>query len=110
VFSERLYQSIELMERYSVELAVDLFAPLNLVINSTAGDQPMNLWRALFSAAFRFAYAGCWSAWWKVAARRHATTRESLLSLADTLWEPDLKALRAIGPVLILPTRRPWIC
>src|SRR5437588_12383408 len=30
VFSERLYQSIELMERYSVELAVDLSSQLNL--------------------------------------------------------------------------------
>ena len=31
VFSERLYQSIELMERYSIELAVDLSRQLNLV-------------------------------------------------------------------------------
>ena len=30
VFSERLYQSIELMERYSIELAVDLLGRLNL--------------------------------------------------------------------------------
>ncbi|PYJ71747.1 MAG: hypothetical protein DME76_00915, partial [Verrucomicrobia bacterium] len=30
VFSERLYQSIELLERYSVELAVDLCLQLNL--------------------------------------------------------------------------------
>ncbi len=31
VFSERLYQSIELMERYSIELAVDLSRRLNLI-------------------------------------------------------------------------------
>jgi hypothetical protein len=30
VFSERLYQSIELMERYSVEMAIDLARRLNL--------------------------------------------------------------------------------
>src|SRR3954447_9270193 len=30
IFSERLYQSIELMERYSIELAVDLLGQLNL--------------------------------------------------------------------------------
>ena len=30
IFSERLYQSIELMERYSIELAVDLLGRLNL--------------------------------------------------------------------------------
>ena len=29
IFSERLYQSIELMERYSIELAVDLLGQLN---------------------------------------------------------------------------------
>ena len=31
IFSERLYQSIEVMERYSIELAVDLLGRLNLV-------------------------------------------------------------------------------
>src|SRR6187401_2013431 len=30
IFSERLYQSIELMERYSIELAVDLLGRLNV--------------------------------------------------------------------------------
>ena len=30
IFSERLYQSIELMERYSIELAIDLLGQLNL--------------------------------------------------------------------------------
>src|SRR5213596_3962423 len=30
IFSEHLYQSIELMERYSIELAVDLLGQLNL--------------------------------------------------------------------------------
>jgi len=30
IFSERLYQSIELIERYSIELAVDLLGQLNL--------------------------------------------------------------------------------
>ena len=31
VFSERLYQSIELMERYSIEMAIDLTRQLNLI-------------------------------------------------------------------------------
>jgi len=38
VFSERLYQSIELMERYSIELAVDISHKLNLV-------EPLRKWR-----------------------------------------------------------------
>src|SRR5262249_35358272 len=39
IFSERLYQSIELMERYSIELAVDLLGQLNLT-------EPLSAWRS----------------------------------------------------------------
>src|SRR5437016_13535022 len=39
IFSERLYQSIELMERYSIELAVDLLGQLNLA-------QQLSAWRS----------------------------------------------------------------
>ena len=56
VFSERSYQSIELMERYSIELAVDLSRQLNLV------DQ-LGEWRSVdalchllsFQPRFKFA-------------------------------------------------------
>ncbi len=40
VFSERLYQSIELLERYSIEQAVDLSRQLNLV-------DPLGEWRSV---------------------------------------------------------------
>src|SRR6476469_1623679 len=39
IFSERLYQSIELMERYSIELAVDLLGRLNLA-------EQLDVWRS----------------------------------------------------------------
>src|SRR4029453_2370595 len=39
IFSERLYQSIELMERYSIELAVDLLGQLNLA-------EQLDAWRS----------------------------------------------------------------
>ncbi|PYL18857.1 MAG: hypothetical protein DME30_02175 [Verrucomicrobia bacterium] len=99
VFSERLYQSIELMERYSIELAVDLSRQLNLV------DQ-LDEWRSAnelcdllsFQPRFKFALrwmlerlveSGC------AAARNNGESR--CYHLRDPLWQPDLKALRAIG-------------
>jgi polyketide synthase PksN len=56
VFSERLYQSIELMERYSIELAVDLSRELNLL-------ESLDRWRSVdelcrlhsFQPRFKFA-------------------------------------------------------
>src|SRR3954451_3618471 len=39
IFSERLYQSIELMERYSIELAVDLLSQLNVA-------EQLDTWRS----------------------------------------------------------------
>ena len=99
VFSERLYQSIELMERYSIELAVALSRQLNLV------DQ-LGGWRSVdelcgvlsFQPRFKFALhwmlerlaeSGC------AEARNNGESR--CYRLRDALWEPDLKALRAIG-------------
>ncbi len=99
VFSERLYQSIELMERYSIELAVDLSRQLNLA--DQLGD-----WRSAdelcgllsFQPRFKLALrwilerlveSGC------VEARSNGETRSYHLRHAP--WEPDLKALRATG-------------
>ncbi len=99
VFSERLYQSIELMERYSIELAVDLSRQLNLV------DQ-LDGWRsadelcALLSFQPRFKFALRWMLERLVEsgcaeARNNGESR--CYHLRDPLWQPDLKALRAIG-------------
>jgi SAM-dependent methyltransferase len=99
VFSERLYQSIELMERYSIELAVELSRQLNLA------DQ-LGGWRSAdelcgllcFQPRFKFALrwmlerlveSGC------AEARTNGETR--CYHLRHALWQPDLKALRAIG-------------
>src|SRR5215470_3657151 len=56
IFSERLYQSIELMERYSIDVAVNLLGQLNLV-------EHLGRWRSVdelcrlrgFQPRFRFA-------------------------------------------------------
>jgi len=106
VFSERLYQSIELMSVTSVELAVDLSRQLNLVDNSTAGDQPRTLCVLSFQPRFRFALR--WMLERLVERLRAGTQqrRKSCYHLRDTCG-PDLKALRAIGLSMILPTRDP---
>ncbi|MFZ0915327.1 MAG: class I SAM-dependent methyltransferase [Candidatus Udaeobacter sp.] len=99
VFSERLYQSIELMERYSIELAVDLSRQLNLV------DQ-LEEWRSVdelcgllsFQPRFKFALrwilerlveSGC--------AQARDDGQSRCYHLRETPWKTDLKALRAIG-------------
>ena len=99
IFSERLYQSIELMERYSIELAVDLLGKLNL-------REQLGAWRSVddlcdvlnFQPQFRVALqwilarlvdAGC------LQMRDDGATRS--YSLRNTPWQPDLKTLRAVG-------------
>ena len=99
VFSERLYQSIELMERYSIELAVDLSRRLNLV------DQ-LGEWRSadelchLLSFQPRFKFALCWILERLVEtgcteARTDGKIRSYHLRHAP--WQPDLKRLHAVG-------------
>ena len=99
IFSERLYQSIELMERYSTELAVDLLGRLNVV-------EQLREWRSAdelcallrFQPRFKLALqwilarlveTGC------IEERSDGTTR--LYRLGYMPWQPDLKRLRAFG-------------
>jgi len=99
VFTECLYQSIELIERYSIELAVDLSQQLDL------SDQ-LDEWRsageisqrlsfqprfkcALFWILERLVETGC------VEGRDNGESRS--YRLQHPLWKPDLKTLRAIG-------------
>ena len=54
VFSERLYESIELMERYSIELAIDLLRRLDVIDQLGKWQSAGELCQVLFSAAFPF--------------------------------------------------------
>ena len=99
IFSERLYQSIELMERYSVELAVDLLGQLNLA-------QQLVAWRTadelcgILGFQPRFSVALQW-----ILARLVETGCVEAESESGTLsfhvqnmpWKPDLKYFRALG-------------
>jgi polyketide synthase PksN len=99
IFSERLYQSIELMERYSIEVAVDLLGQLNLTAH-------LGTWRSVdelcgvlmfqpqFTIALQWILArllesGC------LQMRDDGATRS--YCLRNTPWKPDLKNLRAVG-------------
>ena len=99
VFSERLYQSIELLERYSVELAVDLCLQLNLVDQLGDWRSADELCRMLsFQPRFkpaltwileRLVESGCAEARTDGQARSYHLRRPP--------WPPDLKRLRAAG-------------
>ena len=99
VSSERLYQSIELMERYSIDLAIDLLRRLNVIhqlhewrsaeqLRHTLSLQP-RFTLALRWILERVIETGC------IEARAGENARSYHLRRA--LWEPDLAYLRAVG-------------
>ena len=99
LFSERLYQSIELMERYSIEAAVNLLGQLDLAEQLgkwRSADELCRLCR--FQPRFRFALqwilarlveTGC------LEVEVHGESREYRLRKMPS--EPDLTHLRALG-------------
>jgi SAM-dependent methyltransferase len=99
IFSERLYQSIELMERYSIELAVDLLGQLNLAQHLTAWRTADDLCGILgfqprFSVALQWILArlletGC----------IHIQRNNGAPSFhfRNAPWKPDLRYFRALG-------------
>jgi SAM-dependent methyltransferase len=99
VFSERLYQSIEVLERYSVEMAIDLARRLNVIDHLSEWRSVDDLCRLLsFQSSFRFALhwilerlveIDC------VEARTDGNTR--FYRLRRTPRQPDLENLRAAG-------------
>jgi SAM-dependent methyltransferase len=99
VFSEQLYLSIELMERYSIDLAIDLLRRLDVI------DQ-LDEWRSaeklcdMLSYQPRFSFALSWILERLVETgcmevRVDGNTRSYHLRRAP--WEPELAQLRAIG-------------
>ena len=99
IFSERLYQSIELMERYSIELAVDLLGQLNLAEQLDAWRSPDELCDVLrFQPRFRLPLhwmltrlveTGCLEVQSDSGVRSYR--------LRKTPWQPDLKCLRTLA-------------
>jgi SAM-dependent methyltransferase len=99
VFNERLHQSIEVMERYSVEIALDLARQLNVI-------QDLGQWQSVddlcrlrsFRSSFKFALSWILERLVKidcVEAQTNGKTR--LYRLRNTPRQPDLANLRALG-------------
>jgi len=99
LFSERLYQSVELMERYSIDLSIDLLGRLDVINELHEWRSAHELCRALsFQSRFRSAVTwlmervietGC------VEARTTGDDRS--YRLRHVPWLPDLARLRGIG-------------
>src|SRR5438045_8663181 len=99
LFSEGLYQSIELMERYSIDLAADLLGTLDLFEHLSQWRSASELCQTLsFKPRFRFAIAwlldrlvetGC------IEARTEKNTRQ--FQVRTSPWQSDLGHLRSIG-------------
>jgi SAM-dependent methyltransferase len=99
LFGERLYQSVELIERYSIDLAIDLLRRLEIIGQLAEWRSTHELCHVLcfqprFSSATawileRLVETGC------VEARTDGDSRSYRLRLAP--WQPDLARLRAIG-------------
>ena len=99
VFSERLYQSIELLERYSIEQAVDLSRQLNLLDQLDDWRSADELSRTLFFPP-RFKFALSWILERLVESGcAEARTDGQIRSyhLRQPPWQPDLKRWRAVG-------------
>jgi SAM-dependent methyltransferase len=99
VFSERLYQSIELMERYSVETAIDLARRLNVIDHLSQWQSVDDLCRLLsFQPSFKFALHWILERLVETAsveARDNDNTR--FYHLRHAPRQPDLENLRAVG-------------
>ena len=99
VFNERLYQSIELMERYSIELAVDLSHQLNLVERLRKWRSTDELCRLLsFQPRFKVALSWILERLVESGCAQARTNRSiQFYRLRYAPWEADLKRFHAVG-------------
>jgi len=99
VFSERLYQSIELLERYSVDMAIDLARRLNVIDHLSQWRSLDDLCRLLsFQPSFKFALHWILERLVEIDCVEGRTDGNiRLYHLRHTLRKPDLENLRATG-------------
>jgi SAM-dependent methyltransferase/3-hydroxymyristoyl/3-hydroxydecanoyl-(acyl carrier protein) dehydratase len=99
LFNQRLYQSIELMERYSIDLAIDLLCRLNVIDHLSEWRSARELCQAL-SFQPRFGFALDWLLRRLIETGRiePQTNRDTpSYRLRRPLWSPQLARLRAAG-------------
>ena len=99
VFSERLYRSIELLERYSVDIAIDLARRLNVIDHLSQWRSLDDLCRLLsFQPSFKFALHWILERLVEIDYVEARTDRNiRLYHLRRALRKPDLENLRATG-------------
>jgi SAM-dependent methyltransferase len=99
IFSERLYQSIELMERYSIEVAIHLLGQLKLTEQLGGWRSADELCRVrCFQPRFRLALQWILTRLLETGCLEVEVDGESrTYRLRKMPWEPDLKYLRALG-------------
>jgi SAM-dependent methyltransferase len=99
LFSEQLYESIELMERYSIELAVDLARQLDLVSALRTWRSADEVCGALsFQPPFRFALGWILERLLETECIEERTEDgRRCYRLLHEPWEADLASLRDIG-------------
>jgi polyketide synthase PksN len=99
IFSERLYQSIELMERYSIELAVDLLGRLNATEQLRAWRSADELCGVLgFQPRFRLALEWLLARLLETGCIEVQTDNGTQsYRLLKTPWQPDIQHFRALG-------------
>lgn len=99
VFSEQLYQSIELLERYSVEKALDLAHRLSVFDHLGQWQSADDLGRSLsFQPSFKFALRWILERLVEIDCLERQTDGETrLYHLRQAPPRPDLESLRAAG-------------
>jgi SAM-dependent methyltransferase len=99
LFSDRLYQSIELMERYSIDLAIELLSRLNIIDRLGEWGSAGKLCQALsFQPHFNHALDWLLQRLIETGSIEARTERDTrVYRLQNAPWSPELARLRAIG-------------
>src|SRR5215471_3691377 len=99
IFSERLYRSIELMEHYSIEVAIHLLGQLKLAEQLGGWRSADELCRVrCFQPRFRLALQWILTRLLETGCLEVEVGGESrTYRLRKMPWEPDIKYLRALG-------------
>ena len=97
--SERLYQSIELMERYSIDLAINLLRQLEVLDQLDRWRSASELCHALsFQPRFRFALGWLLERLVETGCTEARTDRNGRsYRLRHAPWQPELARLRSVG-------------
>jgi SAM-dependent methyltransferase len=96
LFSDRLYRSIELLERYSIDLAIEILAQLGVTEHLVRPASPEELCAEL-SFVPRFSRVLDWLLRRLIETKIVSARDDEIYSFAFDPWKPELSRLRKIG-------------